>query len=103
MQKQKLECPREQTRVDLYIHTDLQPLPCLDSDAIRQSTSYTAYRSPIPTNIHSKSCTQQTSLKPERCQLTYRGEARRDKEEVAMFITWSLENFNGSEVDLRWM
>ena len=33
MQTQKLERPREQTRIDLYTDTDFQPLPSSDSDA----------------------------------------------------------------------
>ena len=43
MQTQRLERPREQTRIDLYIHTDLQPLPSLDSDATQQTMSYSTY------------------------------------------------------------
>ena len=39
MRTQKLERPREKTRIDLYTRTDLQPLPSSDSDVTQQTKS----------------------------------------------------------------
>ena len=108
MQTQKLEhpsCAQENKRVSICIQVQtfnlypVQTRTWLNKPSHRPHTtllfSY-SYR-----QTYEELCV--TDIPEETWTLSYRGEARRDKEEVAMFIRWSLENFNEFEVDLRWV
>ena len=101
MQNQKLERP-ENKRVSICIYTDLQPLAQTRTrfDNLRHRPQVLLF---LLTYIRRavRNGHPWGKLNAVNCHIAEKW--GQDKEEAALLIRWSLENYNGFEVDLCWV